>query len=42
MREVLLAPSDFWVIAILYKGGYFMRDLNTKLIFLHEDCSDVC
>ena len=42
MREVLQAPSDVWVIVILYKEEYFMRDLNTKLIFLDEDCSDVC
>ena len=42
MREVLQAPSNVWVVVILYKEGYFMRDLNTKQIFLDEDCSDVC
>ena len=33
VREVSQAPSDVWVVVILYKEGYFMRDLNTKLSF---------
>ena len=33
LREVSQAPSDVWVVVILYKEGYFMRDLNTKLSF---------
>lgn len=31
VREVSQAPSDVWVVVILYKEGYLMRDLNTKL-----------
>ena len=42
VREVSQAPSDVWVVVILYKEGYFMRDLNTQLFFLDENCSDVC
>jgi hypothetical protein len=33
VREVSQAPSDVWVVVILYKEGYFMRDLYTTYFF---------
>ena len=33
VREVSQAPSDVWVVVILYKEGYFMRDLHTTYFF---------
>jgi hypothetical protein len=43
VREVSQAPPDDWVVVILYKEGYFMRDVkNTLVIFFLRICCYVC
>lgn len=43
VREVSQAPPDVWVVVILYKEGYFMRDVkNTLVIFFFRICCYVC
>lgn len=41
VREVSQAPPDVWVVVILYKEGYCMRDLNCISCFIFDGLLDI-
>lgn len=41
VREVSQAPPDVWVVVILYKEGYFMRDIKCISCFIFNELLDI-
>lgn len=41
VREVSQAPPDVWVVVILYKEGYCMRDIKCISCFIFNELLDI-